>query len=137
MVFQTEAGSFTYQVRGIIIVDGEAIDIAAQSYAHTATLFACHPPGSAAQRIVAKLRLLGPDGQPVDPEAALPPLEAGTQAGDHTLLMRSADPLSTAGGYALRPAGHGRAVDSELAARRRSWASWTATRCRRPRWRLR
>lgn len=98
VVFQTEAGSFTYQVRGVIIVDGEAIDIAAQSHAHTATLFACHPPGSAAQRIVAKLRLLGPDGQPVEPDAALPPLEAGTQPGDHTLLMKSSDPLATSSG---------------------------------------
>ncbi|HEY5156038.1 MAG TPA: class E sortase [Acidimicrobiales bacterium] len=98
VVFTTPAGAFTYQVRGIVIVDGQAVDIAAQAWAHTATLFACHPPGSAAQRIVAKLRLLGPDGRPVDPDSALPPLEAGTQPGDHTLLMRGPDPLSQTGG---------------------------------------
>ena len=98
VVFATAGGTFTYQVRGLVIVDVEAIDIAAQARAHTATLFACHPPGSAAQRIVAKLRLLGPTGQPVDADAALPPIEAGTQAGDHTLLTRNPDPLSSSGG---------------------------------------
>ena len=98
VTFTTPTGSFVYQVRGIVVVDGEAIDIAAQTRAHTATLFACHPPGSAAQRIVAKLRLLGPDGKPVDPDSALPALDAGTQADGHTLLTKSADPLASAGG---------------------------------------
>lgn len=87
----TGDGRFDYQVRGIVIVPGEAVDIATQSYAHTATLFACHPPGSARQRIVAKLRLLDATGAPVDPDSALPPLEAGSQADDHTLTVR-ADP---------------------------------------------
>src|SRR6478735_7368910 len=50
----TADGRFDYEVRGIVIVPGEAVDIATQTYAHTATLFACHPPGSARQRIVAK-----------------------------------------------------------------------------------
>ena len=97
VIFTTASGTFTYQVRGIVIVDVQAIDIAAQDRAHTATLFACHPPGSAAQRIVAKLRLLGPTGQPVDADAALPPVDAGTQAGDHVLLTRDPDPLSGSG----------------------------------------
>ena len=93
----TADGRFDYQVRGIVIVPGEAVDIAAQSYAHTATLFACHPPGSARQRIVAKLRLLDPSGSPVDPDSALPPLDAGSQSDDHTLTVRAGDPLATNG----------------------------------------
>jgi LPXTG-site transpeptidase (sortase) family protein len=96
VVFKTAGGTHTYRVRGVVIVPGEAIDIAAQSYAHTATLFACHPPGSARQRIVAKLELLGPEGQPVDDDAVLPALDAGTQAGDHTLVMK--DPLGKSAG---------------------------------------
>ncbi len=93
----TADGRFDYQVRGIVIVPGEAVDIAAQSYAHTATLFACHPPGSARQRIVAKLRLLDSTGAPVDADSALPPLDAGSQADDHTLTVRAGDPLAAGG----------------------------------------
>jgi len=92
------AGAFTYVVRGTIIVPGEAIDIASQTYAHTATLFACHPPGSSRQRIVAKLALVGPDGQPVDGPDQLPPLDAGAQDTDHTLAVRAPDPLSETAG---------------------------------------
>ncbi len=88
VIFTTPAGQFTYEVRGVIVVPGDWIDIAAQSEAHTATLFACHPPGSAAERIVAKLRLLGPDGAPVDPDSALPALDAEAQRTEHTLVMR-------------------------------------------------
>ena len=98
VVMTTADGRFTYQVRGIVIVPGEAIDIAEQSYAHTATLFACHPPGSARQRIVAKLRLLAPDGTPVDLDDALPPLDSGSQSTDHTLYVRASDPLGTTAG---------------------------------------
>jgi sortase A len=94
----TADGRFDYQVRGVVIVPGEAVDIASQSYAHTATLFACHPPGSARQRIVAKLRLLDAAGVPVDQDGVLPPLEAGTQETDHTLMVRAGpDPLSAGG----------------------------------------
>jgi hypothetical protein len=53
-----------------------------------ATLFACHPKGSATHRIVAKLGLLGPDGRPVDDEAALPPLDVGLRPGDELLAVR-------------------------------------------------
>ena len=91
----TADGRFDYQVRGVVIVPGEAVDIATQSYAHTATLFACHPPGSARQRIVAKLRLLDAMGQPVDPDSALPPLDEGSQETGHSLVVSSGpDPLS-------------------------------------------
>ena len=98
VVMTTPAGRFTYVVRGVIVVPGEAIDIATQSPAHTATLFACHPPGSARQRIVAKLELLGTDGQSVDAATVIPPLDAGSQNTDHTLLVQAGDPLSQSGG---------------------------------------
>lgn len=91
VIFTTAAGRFEYEVRGVITVPADWIDIAAQDWAHTATLFACHPPGSARERIVAKLRLLGPDGTPVDPETALPPLDAEARRPDHTLVMRDPD----------------------------------------------
>ena len=48
VIFTTDAGRFVYGVRDIMVVPETWIDIAAQSYAHTATLFACHPPGSSA-----------------------------------------------------------------------------------------
>jgi len=85
------------------------VGIGAQSDAHTATLFACHPKGSAAERIVTKLRLLDDAGRPVDDEAALPPIEQGSDpVTDTTLMVRSgsgdggdapgADPLTQAEG---------------------------------------
>lgn len=89
VIFTTAAGRSVYEVRGVIVVPGDWIDIAAQSEAHTATLFACHPPGSARERIVAKLRLLDPDGTPADPDSALPPLDAEAQSTDHTLMVRN------------------------------------------------
>jgi sortase A len=98
VVMTTSSGRFTYAVRGIVIVPGEAIDIASQSAAHTATLFACHPPGSSRERIVAKLALLGPDGRPVDAADQLPPVEAGSQETDHTLMVAANDPLSGSDG---------------------------------------
>jgi sortase A len=67
--FAGDEGTFTYEVDGTEIVEPDAIDIANQSNEHRATLFACHPPGSARQRIVVTLVLLGPDGEPV-PRAA-------------------------------------------------------------------
>src|SRR5262249_45613550 len=89
VAFTTTQGTFTYATRGTVIVQANAIDIAAQSRAHTATLFACPPPGDAIQRIVVKLRLLGPDAQPVAPDPALPPVDAGTQANGHVLTVRA------------------------------------------------
>lgn len=101
VVFTTDAGRFVYEVRGVIVVPEDWIDIAAQDFAHTATLFACHPPGSAVERIVAKLRLLGDDGAPVDPEDSLPAMDAEARRPDHTLLTRTpeaADALAGEGG---------------------------------------
>lgn len=92
VIVTTPEGTFTYEVRGVIIVPESHIGIAAQSDAHTATLFACHPKGSATHRIVAKLRLLNPDGTPADPDAALPPVEQGSDpTTDTTLVVRDHD----------------------------------------------
>lgn len=107
VVFHTSAGTQTYEVRGTIIVPAANIGIAAQSKAHTATLFACHPLNSSTERIVVKLRLLAPDGTPVDPDALLPPVDAGSDPiTDTTLRVRQSpdmagtvtDPLSSANG---------------------------------------
>ena len=46
-------------------MDPEAVQIADQTPQYTATLFACHPPGSARYRIVVKLQLVDAGGQPV------------------------------------------------------------------------
>lgn len=98
VIFRTPTGTSVYQVRGVIIVPAANIGIAAQNRAHTATLFACHPRGSATQRIVAKLALLGPDGQPVDPPEALPPVQAGSDpVTDTTLLVRDTGQGATPG----------------------------------------
>lgn len=68
VVFTDEAGTaHTYAVTGTRIVEPEALHIADQSNHFTATLFACHPPGSAAQRIVVDLHLVDADGEPVPP----------------------------------------------------------------------
>ena len=61
----TSAGEFTYAVVGTEVVDPSAVEIADQTLGYTATLFACHPPGSAAYRIVAKLQLVDGAGQAV------------------------------------------------------------------------
>ena len=95
VVFRMRDGAVhTYVVRGVVVVPEAAIGIAAQFPSHTATLFACHPKGSATHRIVAKLALVGPDGAPVDDEAALPPLDVGLREGDDLLVVR--DPTGPA-----------------------------------------
>jgi sortase A len=63
VVFTTPAGSFTYAVTGTEVVDPDAVHIADQTPQYTATLFACHPPGSARYRIVVKLQLVDGAGQ--------------------------------------------------------------------------
>ena len=101
VIMTTDAGRFVYAVRAVIVVPAEWIDIAAQDYAHTATLFACHPKGSATHRVVAKLRLLAPDGTPVDADSALPPIDAEEQSPDHTLMVQAAPDGSTGSGDPL------------------------------------
>ncbi len=89
VVVDTPDASYTYVVRGVIIVPESHIGIASTNAAHTATLFACHPKGSATQRVVAKLALLGPDGRMVDDEAALPPVDFGSDETGTTLVVRA------------------------------------------------
>jgi sortase A len=57
VVMTTATGRFTYVVVSTEIVAPEALWIVDQTAAPTATLFACHPPGSVRQRIVVHLRL--------------------------------------------------------------------------------
>ena len=46
VIFTTGAGRFRYVVSGTSVVGGQAMHIIDQTGASTATLFACHPPGS-------------------------------------------------------------------------------------------
>ncbi|MBI5090237.1 MAG: class E sortase, partial [Actinobacteria bacterium] len=57
VILTTDEGRFVYLVTGIDIVQPDALYIIDQTPEHTATLFACHPPGSTRQRIVAHLAL--------------------------------------------------------------------------------
>jgi sortase A len=57
VIFETASGRHVYQVVSTEIVNPDALWIVDQAYAHTATLFACHPPGSVSQRIVVHLEL--------------------------------------------------------------------------------
>jgi len=57
VVFATDTGEHTYVVTGTQIVGPEAIWITNPTETPTATLFACHPLGSTAQRIVVNLEL--------------------------------------------------------------------------------
>ena len=57
VVFTTDAGRHVYRVKSTEIVSPDALWVVDQTYAKTATLFACHPPGSVAQRIVVHLEL--------------------------------------------------------------------------------
>jgi len=55
--FTVNGTVYTYVVTGHEIVDPTAIRIVAQTAEPTATLFACHPPGSVAERYVVHLAL--------------------------------------------------------------------------------
>jgi sortase A len=57
VVMTTAAGRFTYVVTSTEVVAPDALWIVDQTAEPTATLFACHPPGSVRQRIVVHLRL--------------------------------------------------------------------------------
>lgn len=60
LVFTMGDGTaWTYELTGTEIVGPDAMHIVVQTPEPTATLFACHPKGSAAQRIVAHFRLVG------------------------------------------------------------------------------
>lgn len=70
VILTTEDGRFTYAVTAVDIIDPSDTSIADQRWEHEAVLFACHPKGSARFRIVARLRLLGEDGTPLDDQIA-------------------------------------------------------------------
>jgi sortase A len=59
-IFTTSQGTFTYVFLASNIVTPDRVDIASQTMDYTATMFACHPPGSAKFRIVATWHLLNP-----------------------------------------------------------------------------
>lgn len=58
VVFTTDTGTFTYVVSGTQIVTPDSLWITDPTDTPTATLFACHPLGSTAERIVVNLTLL-------------------------------------------------------------------------------
>jgi sortase A len=72
-ILSTSEGSFTYTFTGVDVVTPSQMEITDHTLSYTATFFACHPPGSAAYRIVAHWRLVSAPapGQP-DP-TSLPP----------------------------------------------------------------
>lgn len=59
VTLNTTEGTYVYDVVSTEIVDPSALWIADQTEQRTATLFACHPPGSVSQRIVVRLELDG------------------------------------------------------------------------------
>lgn len=59
VIFTTGEGRFVYTVTSTEIVSPDAIRIVDQTADRTATLFACHPPGSTRQRIVVHLAFAG------------------------------------------------------------------------------
>lgn len=58
VIFTTAEGRFVYEVTGTVVVAPDAMYIIDQTSTATATLFACHPPGSTRQRIVVSLALV-------------------------------------------------------------------------------
>lgn len=66
------SGVYVYTVHSVEIVGPEAMWIVAQDYRHEATLFACHPPGSVAERIVVHLDLVSVNGEPADVSGDVP-----------------------------------------------------------------
>jgi LPXTG-site transpeptidase (sortase) family protein len=59
LVFTTAEGRFVYVLERTEVVTPDRVDIVDQRYQRTATLFACHPKGSAAFRIVGHFRFSG------------------------------------------------------------------------------
>ena len=58
VIFEMGGRRAVYEVTDTLIVDGSNTDIALPTPDPTVTLFACHPKGSAAQRIVAQGKLV-------------------------------------------------------------------------------
>lgn len=59
IIFRDSAGQHTYRVNRVEIVEPSAVWIVNPTATPTATLFACHPPGSTRQRIVVFADLTG------------------------------------------------------------------------------
>jgi sortase A len=57
VVLTTADGRFVYLVNDVVVVQPDALYIIEQTPGYTATLFACHPPGSTRQRIVVHMTL--------------------------------------------------------------------------------
>lgn len=72
VTFTTAEGAFTYEWESTEIVTPDRVDIADQHPEYRATLFACHPPGSARERIVAHFRLVGPPAAGMPDPVTLP-----------------------------------------------------------------
>ena len=72
-IYVSGADSFAhvYEVTSSEIVEPKDMHIVSQPIAYEATLFACHPPGSADFRYVVHLRLIDLNGTP----ASVPPYE--------------------------------------------------------------
>lgn len=64
VIFTIDGARWVYQVTGHEVVDDEAMWITEQTAEPTATLFACHPPGSAKYRWVTRLALVESVSQP-------------------------------------------------------------------------
>ena len=62
IVYTIEGERYVYEVTGTEIVTPDALWITDQTYDYTTTLFACHPPGSTAYRIVVRASLVDPPG---------------------------------------------------------------------------
>ncbi len=60
VVLTDATGRYTYSVTGSSVVTPEEVDIVTQRAGRTITLFACHPPGSAAYRYVVSGTLISP-----------------------------------------------------------------------------
>ena len=65
MRVETGEGTFRYLAVSTEVVGDDALWIADQSREYTATTFACHPKGSARQRIVVHWRMVDDAGEPV------------------------------------------------------------------------
>ena len=78
VLLTTSDGMFVYTVRDTTIVQPDAMYIIDQTFESTATLFACHPPGSTRERIVVHLDL------PTSDEVTGPP-------DDDTTISTTAD----------------------------------------------
>jgi sortase A len=71
IVFVTGDGTSTYRVSSTEVVSPKAIDIVNQHEVSEATLFTCHPPGSASERLVIHA-LLAPTAPAPPPAPSVP-----------------------------------------------------------------